>query len=135
VIEEIARVEKACKALKKNDLATFGKLMFQTHDGLQNEYEVSCTELDFLVEAARKFNAERQQPTSDIPNQTYTEGVLGARMMGGGFGGCTINLVRTDAIEAFIADMKSAYKSAFDIDLPCHVVTPKNGVEVILKEN
>jgi galactokinase len=131
VIEEISRVEKACKALKKNDLVTFGKLMFQTHDGLQNEYEVSCTELDFLVEAARKFNAELQHPTSDVPNPTYTEGVLGARMMGGGFGGCTINLVRTDAIEAFIADMKSAYKSAFDIDLPCHVVTPKNGVEII----
>jgi galactokinase len=131
VIEEISRVEKACKALKKNDLATFGKLMFQTHDGLQNEYEVSCTELDFLVKAARKFNAERQQPTSQIPNPTYTEGVLGARMMGGGFGGCTINLVKTDAIEAFIADMKSAYKLAFDIDLPCHVVTPKNGVEIM----
>jgi galactokinase len=115
VIEEISRVEKACKALKKNDLVTFGKLMFKTHDGLQNEYEVSCKELDFLAEKAR-----------------YTEGVLGARMMGGGFGGCTINLVRTDVIEAFIADMKAAYKTAFDIDLPCHVVTPKNGVEVIM---
>jgi galactokinase len=118
VIEEIERVEKACKALKKNDLVTFGKLMFQTHDGLQNEYEVSCTELDFLAEKAR-----------------HTEGVLGARMMGGGFGGCTINLVRTDVIEAFIVDMKTAYKTAFGIDLPCHVVTPKNGVEIILNEN
>jgi galactokinase len=114
VIEEISRVEKACKCLKKNDLATFGKLMFQTHDGLQNEYEVSCKELDFLAEKAR-----------------HTEGVLGARMMGGGFGGCTINLVRTDAIEAFIVDMKAAYLAAFDIDLPCHVVTPKNGVEIL----
>jgi galactokinase len=131
VIEEISRVEKACKALKKNDLVTFGKLMFQTHDGLQNEYEVSCKELDFLVQSARQFNAKRPQPTSQIPNPTYTEGVLGARMMGGGFGGCTINLVRTDAIEAFIADMKSAYKTAFGIDLPCHVVTPKNGVEIM----
>ncbi len=131
VIEEIARVEKACKALKKNDLVTFGKLMFQTHDGLQHEYEVSCKELDFLVQSAHQFNAERQQPTSQIPNPTYTEGVLGARMMGGGFGGCTINLVRTDVIEAFIADMKAAYKMAFNIDLPCHVVTPKNGVEIM----
>jgi galactokinase len=118
VIEEIARVEKACKALKKNDLVTFGKLMFQTHDGLQNEYAVSCKELDFLAEKAR-----------------HTEGVLGARMMGGGFGGCTINLVRTDVIEAFIENMKAAYKTAFGIDLPCHVVTPKNGVEIILTEN
>ena len=114
VIEEIARVEEACKVLKENDLATFGKLMFQTHDGLQNEYEVSCKELDFLAEKAR-----------------HTEGVLGARMMGGGFGGCTINLVKTDVIEVFIADMKAAYLAAFDIDLPCHVVTLKNGVEVL----
>jgi galactokinase len=118
VIEEITRVEKACKALKNNDLATFGKLMFQTHNGLQNEYEVSCKELDFLAEKAR-----------------YTEGVLGARMMGGGFGGCTINLVKTDAIEAFIADMKAAYLVAFNIDLPCFITTPKNGVEIILNEN
>jgi galactokinase len=115
VIEEITRVEKACKALKKNDLATFGKLMFQTHDGLQNEYAVSCKELDFLAEKAR-----------------HTEGVLGARMMGGGFGGCTINLVRTDAIEAFISAMKAAYLAAFNIDLPCFITTPKNGVEVIM---
>jgi galactokinase len=129
------RVEKACKALKKNDLVTFGKLMFQTHDGLQNEYAVSCKELDFLVQSARQFNKERPQPKSDIPNPTYTEGVLGARMMGGGFGGCTINLVRTDVIEAFIEDMKAAYKTAFGIDLPCHVVTPKNGVEIVLTEN
>ncbi|MDZ7876745.1 MAG: galactokinase [Saprospiraceae bacterium] len=114
VIEEIVRVEKACKALQKNHLITFGQLMFKTHEGLQNEYEVSCKELDFLVEKARQ-----------------TEGVLGARMMGGGFGGCTINLVQTDAVEAFIADMKAAYKTAFDIDLPCFVTTPKNGVEVI----
>jgi galactokinase len=132
VIEEIERVEKACKALKKNDLATFGKLMFQTHDGLQNEYEVSCKELDFLVQSARQFNKERQPPKSEIRNPTYTEGVLGARMMGGGFGGCTINLVKTDVIEAFITDMKAAYLAAYNIDLPCHVVTPKNGVEIIL---
>jgi galactokinase len=132
VIEEIARVEKACKALKKNDLVTFGKLMFQTHDGLQNEYAVSCKELDFLVDAARQFNSERPQPKSDIPNPTYTEGVLGARMMGGGFGGCTINLVRTDAIDDFIKDMKAAYKIAFNIDLPCFITTPKNGVEALM---
>ncbi len=115
VVEEIERVEEACKALKNNDLVTFGQLMTQTHMGLQNEYEVSCPELDFLAEKAR-----------------HTEGVLGARMMGGGFGGCTINLVKTDVIDVFIEDMKTAYKAAFDIDLPCHVVTPKNGVEVIV---
>jgi galactokinase len=115
VVEEIARVDLACDALKKNDFVTFGKLMYQTHDGLQNEYEVSCRELDFLVEKTRN-----------------TEGVLGARMMGGGFGGCTINLVKADMVEDFILDMKKAYKKVFDIELPCYVTTPQNGVEVLI---
>jgi galactokinase len=114
VIKEIERVEKACNALKINDFKTFGALMFETHDGLQNEYEVSCKELDFLAQKAR-----------------HTEGVLGARMMGGGFGGCTINLVKADRVEVFVSDMKAAYLTAFDIDLPCYITTPKNGVEII----
>jgi galactokinase len=114
VVEEIARVDKACKALKKNDFETFGKLMYQTHDGLQNEYEVSCKELDFLVEKTRN-----------------TEGVLGARMMGGGFGGCTINLVKAATVGDFILKMKEDYNNAFGIDLPCYVTTPKNGVEIL----
>jgi galactokinase len=116
VVEEIARVEKACKALKKNDFQTFGKLMFQTHEGLQNEYEVSCKELDFLVEKTRNTEG----------------GVLGARMMGGGFGGCTINLVKADFVEDFIKKMKEAYKKAFNIELPCYVTTPQNGVETLI---
>jgi galactokinase len=115
VVEEIVRVDKACKALKKNDFETFGKLMYQTHNGLQNEYEVSCKELDFLVENTRN-----------------TEGVLGSRMMGGGFGGCTINLVKADIVDDFILKMKEAYKKAFDIELPCYVTTPQNGVEVLI---
>jgi galactokinase len=115
VVEEIARVDLACDALKKNDFETFGKLMYQTHDGLKNEYEVSCRELDFLVEKTRN-----------------TEGVLGARMMGGGFGGCTINLIKADMVEDFILDMKKAYKKVFDIELPCYVTTPQNGVEKLI---
>jgi galactokinase len=114
VVEEIVRVDRACKALKKNDFETFGKLMYKTHDGLQKEYEVSCKELDFLVEITHN-----------------TEGVLGARMMGGGFGGCTINLVKADIVDDFILKMKEAYKKAFDIDLPCYVTTPQNGVEIL----
>ena len=117
IVEEIARVEKACKALKKKDFNTFGQLMFQTHEGLQNEYEVSCAELDFLVKTARI--------QSD-------KGVLGARMMGGGFGGCTINLVKSDRVEGFIDKMKTAYQEAFGLDLPCHIVTPQNGVDIVL---
>jgi galactokinase len=125
VVEEIARVDKACKVLKKNDFETFGKLMYQTHDGLQNEYEVSCKELDFLVEKTKNMEF------GDIPNTFGTEGVLGARMMGGGFGGCTINLVKADIADDFILKMKEAYKKAFDIDLPCYVTTLQNGVEVM----
>jgi galactokinase len=117
VVEEITRVEKACKALKKNDFETFGKLMYQTHDGLQKEYEVSCKELDFLVENAKNTEG----------------GVLGARMMGGGFGGCTINLVKADFVEIFIENMKKSYKNAFNIELPCYVTTPENGVEILIQ--
>jgi galactokinase len=116
VVEEIVRVDRACKALKKNDFETFGKLMYKTHDGLQKEYEVSCKELDFLVENTRN-----------------TEGVLGARMMGGGFGGCTINLVKVEIVDDFILKMKEAYKKAFDIELPCYVTTPQNGVEILIQ--
>jgi galactokinase len=126
VVEEIARVDKACKALKKNDFETFGKLMYQTHNGLQNEYEVSCKELDFLVKKTKNM------AFSDIPNTFGTEGVLGARMMGGGFGGCTINLVKADIVDDFILKMKEAYKKAFDIELPCYITTPQNGVEVLV---
>lgn len=114
VVEEILRVEKACKALQKNDFIALGKLMFLTHKGLQYDYDVSCKELDFLVEIAQ-----------------ITEGVLGARMMGGGFGGCTINLVKADKVGNFIKKMKAAYKDTFLLELPCHVVTPQNGVEII----
>ena len=114
VVEEIERVEKACKALKDNDLKEFGKLMYRTHEGLQHEYEVSCAELDFLVD------------------QTYTEsGVLGSRMMGGGFGGCTINLVKGDEADGFIERIKEAYQERFNIDMPCYKVVLTNGTEEI----
>lgn len=113
VIEEIKRVEKACEALQKNDFITVGKLMYQTHDGLNEKYEASCPELNFLVEMAR-----------------ITEGVLGARMMGGGFGGCTINLVQSDKIEAFIDKIGSSYQRVFKKKMPYYVVKPSNGTDV-----
>ncbi len=83
VIAENARVLEAAKLLEQGKVEEVGPLLWESHNGLRNEYEVSCFELDTLVEIARQ-----------VP------GVLGARMMGGGFGGCTINLVRNDAIEA-----------------------------------
>ncbi|WP_221390589.1 galactokinase [Dyadobacter sp. NIV53] len=110
--EEILRVQEACDFLVQGDMENFGKEMYATHNGLQHEYEVSCDELDFLVEQ-----------TLDNSN------VLGARMMGGGFGGCTINLVKIDAVEDFEKSMKTAYKEQFNIDLPCYRVKITGGTE------
>jgi galactokinase len=115
VVEEIERVEKACVALQNNDFKTVGKLMFETHDGLNEKYEVSCIELNFLVEMART-----------------NEGVLGARMMGGGFGGCTINLVKADRVDAFIEDLERAYERVFHKKMLHYIVKPSNGTEKIV---
>ena len=98
VTGEIERTRKAAVYLKAHNLPAFGKLMYASHEGLSKLYEVSCPELDFLVGEAIK-----------------NTGVLGARMMGGGFGGCTINLVRKDALEDFISDLTAAYQRTFGI--------------------
>ena len=83
VIGEVVRVLTVCDALKKDDYETVGKMMYETHHGLSKEYEVSCEELDFLNEVAKE------------------EGVTGSRIMGGGFGGCTINLVADELAANF----------------------------------
>ena len=98
VVGEISRTQKAAKLLQEGDIVGFGRLMFETHDGLSYLYEVSCKELDFLVENARK-NAN----------------VLGARMMGGGFGGCSINIVKTEGVKGFLQDISASYKITFQI--------------------
>ena len=114
VVEEIHRVEVASKALLNNDFVEFGKKMYETHEGLSQEYEVSCPELDFLVE------------------QTFAlEEVVGSRMMGGGFGGCTINLVKTEAVDDFLLTMEKAYNQAFNIPLVSYKVEITNGVEAL----
>lgn len=92
VVHEVVRVNKACQALLKDDFETFGKLMYETHYGLSEEYLVSCKELDILVTIARK-----------------DENVLGARMMGGGFGGCTINMIKKGESEKFITSVLEEY--------------------------
>ena len=84
VIEEKQRVLDVCEALVRNDYETVGKKMYETHNGLSKDYEVSCEELDFLNDVAREC------------------GVTGSRIMGGGFGGCTINLVRDDIHDSFV---------------------------------
>jgi|GEM_PF-461258 len=114
VVQENDRVLKASEDLQKGDLATFGKRMFQTHEGLSSLYRVSCPELDFLVEQAKTFT-----------------GVLGSRMMGGGFGGCTINIVHQNRVGDFIYHVKQKYKGQFRIGLTTHVVKTGNGTAMI----
>ncbi len=92
VVAENRRVLKACDALEAGDAEQFGRLMHESHASLRDDYEVSCRELDLLVELAPSF-----------------DGVFGARMMGGGFGGCTINLVRTDCAAAFQNGLSQEY--------------------------
>jgi galactokinase len=117
VIEEKSRVLEAVNALKENRLKDFGKLMYATHIGLSEEYEVSCPELDFLVEFSKVYDT-----------------VIGARMMGGGFGGCTINLVHQSAVSNFTKDIAKAYYKKFNINLDTFVANPSEGT-TILKEN
>lgn len=114
IIQEIERLENACEDLQKGDINALGKKMYLTHEGLSNMYGVSCKELDYLVAAVKNNNA-----------------VIGARMMGGGFGGCTINLVKEEAIEAIISSLKIQYESEMKLPLTYYVTTIENGTEII----
>jgi galactokinase len=114
VIEENNRVIKSCEALKNNDIYTFGKLMYESHNGLSNLYEVSCEEVDFLVDFTKN-----------------NKSILGSRMMGGGFGGCSINLVKRTEKEQFFGEIKKAYLSKYNIDLECYEVEIANGTSAI----
>lgn len=114
VVAEIERVKKAAKALKEGDLKALGHLMFETHEGLSKAYEVSCKELDFLVDQVKGL-----------------DDVLGARMMGGGFGGCTINIVKDEAIEGLIETVSKAYQEQFGLSLSAYVVQTGNGSQTI----
>jgi galactokinase len=113
VVQEKERVLNAVKALQKDLLHKVGTYMYETHDGLQNLYEVSCPELDFLVDFSKKYDE-----------------VIGARMMGGGFGGCTINIIHTDAVDDFIADASEAYYHKFNIKLTAFEAMPSQGTSI-----
>jgi galactokinase len=93
VVEENERVLRACEDLQRNDFRSFGEQMYRSHTGLRDGYQVSSPDLDFLVESAAS-----------------NKGVLGARMMGAGFGGCTINLVEHESIDGFVEEMKARYR-------------------------
>lgn len=114
VVEENQRLLAGCDDLQKGDLKAFGEKMFRTHEGLRSEYEVSCPELDFLVDAVKNNKA-----------------VAGARMMGGGFGGCTINIIKEDAIDELISVLSNDYEKVINRKLTVYIVETVDGTSSI----
>ncbi|SNZ01743.1 galactokinase [Flagellimonas pacifica] len=113
VLAENKRVLAAANALKKCDLVKLGSLLYQSHEGLRDLYDVSCAELDFLVEYSKRYKE-----------------VLGARLMGGGFGGCTLNLVHKDAVTNYLIDISQAYFDRFNIELTPIEIALENGTKI-----
>ncbi|NLE60841.1 MAG: galactokinase, partial [Planctomycetes bacterium] len=114
VIAEIARVPQAAEAMKAGDATTFGRLMYDSHASLKDDYEVSCTELDALVDIARQ-----------VP------GVYGARMTGGGFGGCAIALVESGSEQALRSAIIEKYDTRFDQPAVVYTTTASDGATVV----
>jgi len=114
IVQEIQRLHGGCKNLQDGDLKSLGEKMFATHRGLSQMYEVSCKELDWLVEQV-----------SDNKH------VIGARMMGGGFGGCTINLVKDEEVEELVATLIPAYEKEMNLPLTYYIASIENGTEII----
>jgi galactokinase len=116
IVQENNRLLKGCEDLQRGDIYSLGKKMFATHDGLSKMYEVSCKELDYLVDFVKDNNY-----------------VIGARMMGGGFGGCVINLVKEFEINELIEMIKSAYEREMKLPLTSYIVSIENGTEIMSK--
>lgn len=114
VISENYRVQTGVQALREGNFSAFGKLMVESHRSLKNDYEVSCPELDLLVNLALK-----------------QEGILGARMTGAGFGGCTVNLIEKNYIDAFKKSIKNEYKKITGINPDIYLTRPAKGAKVI----
>lgn len=113
IVSENDRVLQTANALKASDLKVFGALLYEAHEGISKLYEVSCLESDFLVDFSKQYDA-----------------VLGARQTGGGFGGCTLNIVHKDKVEAFVNEATRAYKEAFNIELEAFEVQPSAGTYI-----
>jgi len=114
VISENYRVQVGVQALREGNFSAFGQLMIESHRSLKNDYEVSCAELDLLVDLALK-----------------QEGVLGARMTGAGFGGCTVNLLKRDYVDVFKEKIKKEYKKITGINPDVYLTAPSGGAKVI----
>ena len=114
IIQENQRVINAYEAIVEKDLLKLGDLLYDSHNGLKNQYKVSCEELDFLVEKAKKSNA-----------------VIGARMMGGGFGGCTINIVKNHLLENFKKNITNLYSQKFNLKCSYYSVKLSHGTRLL----
>lgn len=114
IVEENQRVHAACDDLRYGRLKAFGEKMYLSHAGLRDNYEVSCKELDFLVSQTKNDDQ-----------------VLGARMMGGGFGGCTINIIDKSYLEQFVDKMKKAYQQDLNLELDVYVASIAKGTHVV----
>lgn len=114
IVGEIERTQGAAALLQQNNLSAFGACMYETHEGLSKVYEVSCTELDLLVDLAKQH------------------GVTGARMMGGGFGGCTINLIENGKVENFKKSAAEIYQNTFKVNPAFYQVSVEDGVHEII---
>ncbi len=117
VVEENLRVKKAISLMQQGDIRGLGLQMYKSHDGLSKEYEVSCPELDYLVDAVRN-----------------NKDVMGARMMGGGFGGCTINIIREEAIDPLVDELSFNYKRDMGRNLTVYIAATANGTENITQK-
>ena len=115
VLKENRRLMETCRRMEQGDIAAVGGCLYASHEGLKNDYEVSCRELDWLVDNVR-----------NDPD------VLGARMMGGGFGGCTINLVRTDGVERLVERLSAGYSRDMELPLTWMTVWPADGTSELL---
>jgi galactokinase len=114
VVTENARVLEAAASLEAGDLQHFGESMYESHRSLRDDYEVSCAELDLMVDLAKEF-----------------EGVYGARMTGGGFGGCTVNVVAADDVAEFKRSITAAYENATGLRPEIYVCETENGAEEV----
>ena len=114
ILEENQRLLEGCHLLAKADLLSFGQKMFEAHEGLSKLYEVSCEESDFMVEQAQR------QP-----------GIVGSRQMGGGFGGCTINIVEDREVSSFTERMRGIYQKRFNILPETYTMQIEDGAKII----
>jgi galactokinase len=113
-VEENNRVLDGCELLQNNDILGFGQKMYASHKGLSELYEVSCRELDILVTWAKNESS-----------------IAGARMMGGGFGGCTINLIKEQDIEAIFNKFAPKYLQETGKELKMYIASPQDGARVV----